>query len=176
MSDNFISSTAMPADAESPSAASAAQPNARPDARYLQECMGRSLEQLSDAFRASARRWELIVYPALIAFVILAGYGFYLVYSLTKDVHLVAAHMEAITKNMDAVAQQMEAVSANMNVVAGDIHAESKTMEQMTAHLEGMNDQMRQMNFTVDQMRYHFAVMNRTVGRPMSFMNSFMPW
>ena len=74
--------------------------------------VGRSLEQLSSAFTASARRWELIVYPSLVAFIILAGYGFFLIYSLTQDVERVAASMGAITQSMDGVAQ-------NMNNVAG---------------------------------------------------------
>ena len=39
------------------------------------------MDRLSAAFETSARRWELIVYPSLFAFVILAAYGFYLVFS-----------------------------------------------------------------------------------------------
>ena len=38
-----------------------------------------AMDRLSQAFENSARRWELIVYPTLFAFIILAAYGFYLV-------------------------------------------------------------------------------------------------
>ncbi|MDT8281563.1 MAG: hypothetical protein RQ982_01985 [Gammaproteobacteria bacterium] len=34
------------------------------------------LERFTRAFEYSARRWELIVYPSLFAFILLAGYGF----------------------------------------------------------------------------------------------------
>ena len=41
--------------------------------------------RLSEVFESSARRWELIVYPSLFAFIILAAYGFYLIYNLARD-------------------------------------------------------------------------------------------
>jgi hypothetical protein len=51
---------------------------------------GMALDRLSHAFETSAKRWELIVYPSMFAFIILASYGFYLVFSLAKDVHYLA--------------------------------------------------------------------------------------
>lgn len=147
------------------------------------ECMSRSLTELSDAFRSSARRWELIVYPSLVAFIILAVYGFFLIYSLTKDVTKVANSMDSITHNMaavagtmDSVANEMRLVSQRMEIVAANVQVQSKVMGEMKAHVGSMDNSMQQMNYTVEQMRYHFAVMNRSISRPMSFMNSFMPW
>ena len=40
------------------------------------ERVERSFERLSETFETSARRWELIVYPSLFGFILLAGYGF----------------------------------------------------------------------------------------------------
>ena len=34
-----------------------------------------AIDRLSQSFAASAKRWELIVYPSLFAFMILAAYG-----------------------------------------------------------------------------------------------------
>ena len=47
------------------------------------------MDRLATAFESSAHRWELMVYPSLFAFIILASYGFFLIYSLTTDI----AHM-----------------------------------------------------------------------------------
>ncbi len=44
------------------------------------------MERLADTFESSAKRWELIVYPSMVAFIVLAVYGFYLVYTLSRDV------------------------------------------------------------------------------------------
>ncbi len=72
-----------------------------------------SMDRLSEAFETSARRWELIVYPSLFAFIILAAYGFFLVYSLAKDVHYLAVSVDS---NMTVLASNMQSVSDNMAI------------------------------------------------------------
>ena len=56
----------------------------------IENSIGESLDKLASGFTESARRWEMIVYPSLVAFIILAAYGFFLIYSLTSDVTRVA--------------------------------------------------------------------------------------
>lgn len=141
----------------------------RGETQRMEECMGKSMEQLSRAFTVSARRWELIVYPSLFAFVLLAAYGFYLIYSLTADVHRVAGNMQSITSNMHEVAVNMQAVSKNMVVMTQTVADQSSSMREMVTNMRAMSDHM-------GRMRYDLAVMNNSVSRPMSFMNSFMPW
>ena len=135
----------------------------------MEDCLGRSLETLSSAFTASAKRWETIVYPSLFAFILLAAYGFYLIYSLTNDVHKVAAHMQSIANNMNDVALNMSAVSQNMVLMTQTVDSQSAAMNEMTIH-------MRHMSASMGQMRYDLSIMNNSISRPMSFMNSFMPW
>ena len=135
----------------------------------MEECMGRSLETLSTAFTASARRWESIVYPALFAFILLAAYGFFLIYSLTKDVSKVAHHMGEITHHMEKVSTTMDIVSKNMILMTQTVDAQSASMQEMAINMRGMN-------MSMNQMRYDISVMNNSVSRPMSFMNKFMPW
>jgi len=48
-----------------------------------------SMDKFARVFAASAKRWEVVVYPSLLAFIVLAAYGFYLIYSMTSDVHRV---------------------------------------------------------------------------------------
>lgn len=131
----------------------------------MDDCMGRSLDQLSRAFTTSARRWELMVYPSLVAFIILAGYGFFLIYSLTKDVHLVVQDMHKVTASMEKVVVNMETVSKNMVVMTQTIDNQSTTMREMVYHIRGMN-------MSMNQMRYDMS----NVSRPMNFMNDFLPW
>lgn len=134
-----------------------------------EDCLGKTLEQLSQAFMASARRWEMVVYPALFAFIILAAYGFFLIYSLTKDISRVADDMNQITKNMQQVALHVDSISENMTVM-------TQTMDNQLVSLNEMTYQVRGMNGSINQMRYDFSVLNNSVSRPMSFMNTFMPW
>jgi len=135
----------------------------------MEDCLGRSLETLSNAFTASAKRWETIVYPSLFAFILLAAYGFYLIYNLTTDVSKVAKNMDSIATNMQLVAQNMDAVSRNMVVMTQTVDSQSASMNEMTVH-------MRHMSVSMGQMRYDLSIMNNSVSRPMQFMNTFMPW
>ena len=148
------------------------------------------LDRLSAAFESSARRWELIVYPSLFAFIILAAYGFYLVYSLAKDVHYLAisvdSHMTVLAGNMQSVSENMGQLTANvrsMTVTLDSMDRKVSTLEPMLANMTSMDEAMRSMtaathsitaathNIQADMMR-----MNHNIGRPMSFMNAFMPW
>ena len=139
------------------------------EAESMEDCMGKSLDKLSNAFMASARRWEMIVYPALFAFILLAGYGFFLIYSLTKDISRVADDMSQITKSMQQVSKQMDSVSMNMVVMTQTLDSQLVSMNSMVYHVSGMNH-------SINQMRYDVSVLNNNVSRPMSFMNTFMPW
>ena len=59
-----------------------------------------SLNKFARILEASARRWEVIIYPSMLAFIVLAACGFYLIYSMTSDVHRVTGQMDPITKRM----------------------------------------------------------------------------
>lgn len=133
--------------------------------KSMEACMGESLDKLSTAFMESARRWEMIVYPSLFAFIILAAYGFFLIYSLTKDVHLVVEDMHKVSASMERVVVNMDAVSRNMIVMTQTVDSQSASMKEMVYHMRGMN-------MSMNQMRYDMS----NVSRPMSFMNKFLPW
>jgi len=156
-----------------------------------------AMDRLSAAFESSARRWELIVYPTLFAFIVLAAYGFYLVYSLARDVHYLAISVDA---NMTMLANNMQSVSDNMNNLSTNIHSMTEhmgdlsanvhtmtvqmesikenveTLRPMLANINSMDRSMQHMTQSTGLMRSDMANMNRNISRPISFMNSFMPW
>jgi len=132
-------------------------------------CLEDSLETLSTAFTASARRWEAIVYPSLFAFILLAAYGFFLIYNLTSDVKRVADSMETIVTSMEDISVNMRVMSNNMVVMTQTLDTQSSSMHEMTFYIRNMDVSMR-------QMRYDMSVMNNSVSRPMNFMNTFLPW
>ena len=111
--------------------------------------------ELNKTFSSSARRWEMIVYPSLFAFILLATYGFFLIYSLTNDV--------------SSVAREMRSISNNMHQVVISMDTQTNTMKEMNGHV-------RNMGMSVNQMTHEVAVMNNSISRPMQFMNKFTPW
>ena len=151
-------------------------PKHRGDAAY-------SMDRLSLAFESSARRWELIVYPSLFAFIILAAYGFYLIFSLAKDVHYLAisvdTNMTVLASNMQTMSDDMGQMTANVRTMAVNLESISRnvsTLEPMLTNIDSMDDSMRALTNATYNMRDNMAIMNQNVSRPMSFMNSFMPW
>ncbi len=158
-------------------------PNSAADKAADAKANAYSMDRLSLAFETSARRWELIVYPSLFAFIILAAYGFYLVFSLAKDVHYLAisvdSNMTVIASNMQAVSDNVGQMSANVRTMSVSVESMARdvsTLEPMLANLDAMNQSMRNITLTTYNMRGDMAGLNQNLGRPMSFMNSFMPW
>ena len=151
-----------------------------------------AMDRLSVAFENSARRWELVVYPSLFAF-ILAAYGFYLVYSLAKDVHYLAisvdSNMTVLSGNMQTVSRNMGDLSANVRTMAVSVESINNrvaTLEPMLTNVDSMDQTMKSitqatqaMTVATHNMRNDMVMMNRNirdVSRPMSFMGNFMPW
>lgn len=142
-----------------------------------------SIDRLSQAFETSAKRWELIVYPSLFAFIILAAYGFYLVFSLAKDVHYLAisvdTNMTVIASNMQSMSENMTQMSANVRTMSLGVDSMSRdvaALQPMLTSIQTMDRAMQQMTFSTSSMRDDMAVMNQSISRPMQFMNWFMPW
>jgi len=142
-----------------------------------------AIDRLSQSFEASAKRWELIVYPSLFAFIILAAYGFYLVFSLAKDVHYLAisvdSNMTVLASNMQSISENMGQISTNVRNMSNSVDSMSrdvKTLEPMLASIVNMDRSMQEMTHNTAVMRDDMSNMNQNIGRPMHFMNSFMPW
>jgi len=142
-----------------------------------------SNDRLAQVFETSARRWELIVYPSLFAFIILAAYGFYLIFNLAKDVHYLAisvdTNMTVLASNMQSVSDNMGQLSANVRTMAVSVESVNKkvgTLEPMLANISSMEKSMSSMTYATHHIGRDMNTMNRNIGRPMSFMNNFMPW
>ena len=142
-----------------------------------------AMDRLSEAFETSARRWELIVYPSLFAFIILAAYGFFLVYSLAKDVHYLAVsvdtNMTVLASNMQSVSDNMGQMTANIRVMSGhmaEINEKVGTLEPMLQTIVSMDRSIQSMNQSTYAMGHDISRMNHNISRPMTFMNTFMPW
>jgi len=142
-----------------------------------------SNDRLAQVFESSARRWELIVYPSLFAFIILAAYGFYLIFNLAKDVHYLAisvdTNMTVLASNMQSVSDNMGQLSANVRTMAVSVESMNQkvdTLEPMLANISSMERSMGSMTAATHNIGRDFNNMNHNISRPMSFFNNFLPW
>ena len=90
------------------------------------------LERLANTFDNSARRWEMVVYPSLFAFVLLAGYGFFLIYRLTHDISTLS---QSVTRMAVIVSDAMPRMTKDLNLMTGNIDG-------MTTEITSMSTQM----------------------------------
>jgi len=63
------------------------------------------------------------------------------------------------------MAVSIESISQNVDV-----------LKPMLASIGGVEQSIQSMTFTTANMQGDMADMNRSIGRPMTFMNRFMPW
>jgi len=144
-----------------------------PQSQDMAACM----DKFANTFEASARRWELVVYPSLLAFIVLAAYGFFLIYTLTTDVSRLANSMETVVAAMGEVATDMNTVSRNvtrisdnLGAIAVDVNDESETMKHMVNHMGDINKTMGVMTVPIYHIRNDMSNMNYTMhdtARPM---------
>jgi len=141
------------------------------------------LKRLSDVFEASAKRWELIVYPSLFFFVLLAGYGFYLVFNLSQDIHHMAmsvdSNMNVMSSNMQVMADGVTDLSINvrtMTASVSDISDKASSLEPMLTNIGSLDESIKSMTASTQHMQNDMSDINNNFSKPMGMMNKFMPW
>jgi len=152
----------------------------------MPQSMAVCMDKFARTFEASARRWELVVYPSMLAFIVLAAYGFFLIYNLSNDIGRLANSMDTVVNSMDQVAVNMTAVSANVAVMSGNLtHIATDTgegtdsMKNMLVKLDKMNNTMGIIAVPMYQMRNDMGRMSNNlhqVAGPMKMVGGMMPW
>jgi len=163
-----------------------------------------AFERFSDVFEGAVRRWERVIYPAMFVLVLVMSYGFFLMFSLANDMKTIASkfdpnmghHMATLSVNMEKLTASILEMHKDMRTIARvmpemnakldamkeipairvEMAAMNRHMSVMNSHMDVMNRQMTAMNSRMFVMTGNISDMNRNVSRPMSFMNSFMPW
>ena len=153
------------------------------------------------SFESTTKRWERMVYPAIVVFGLMGLSGFWLIYSLTSDVHELAVNVDPkMERNLATMAEHMGRLSENINIMRADIGEVSAhiaridssiqvmqgdmgaislkldSLPPMLLNVSEMNQSMKAMTLSTGVMSRDMGIMNHNVGRPMSFMNQFAPW
>ncbi|MFV2003785.1 MAG: hypothetical protein ACC650_01215 [Gammaproteobacteria bacterium] len=149
------------------------------------------LERLANTFDSSAKRWEMVVYPSLFAFVLLAGYGFFLIYRLTHDIStlsqsvtrmavIVSDAMPRMAKDLSTMTGSIDNMTGNIDGMSTEISSMSGQMDALTPmskNIKSMTNNIGSMNRSVYGMQRDMHGMNRTVSSgPFGMMNDMMPF
>ena len=133
------------------------QPNSFPQTPKMMEC-GASIapgqmEKFVSSFQQSTRRWEIIVYPAMFAFVVLAGYGFFLIYSLTSDMSAMARSMDSeMGEHMESMTKSIVTLSEQVQIMSGQVIIMATTMKNISGKLDSLPPMLQHVNTMADSM------------------------
>ncbi|MBF0310553.1 MAG: hypothetical protein HQL56_13590 [Magnetococcales bacterium] len=147
------------------------------------DCSAMVLEQFAKSFDKSAKRWELIVYPSLFAFIILAMYGFFLIYSLTQDIRTMAtsidpkmgANMGSLSANIRTLSDNVELMSTHLEYISDNMETMSVDMQTMAESVEHMTDSVHAMNKDVSDMNKNVMLMAKIMEDMGTKLNSLGP-
>jgi hypothetical protein len=136
-----------------------------------------ALERLARSFETSARRWELIVYPTIFGFIILASYGFFLIYSLTQDMHVLAGSIDPrMANNLGLMAENVALLSTNIETMTGTLVQMQDRMASIDGSVGNMNLSTREIAFkmnALELMRADVHAMNMHMLQMTTDMNKF---
>ena len=155
------------------------------------------LADFAREFQQATRRWERIAWPVMIVFGLLAISGFWLIYSITEDMHsmsknidpLMSQHLGDMSWNIATLTQSIEHMDSNITKLRADItemNIHMASMDEsigiMQPDIFMMSGNIAEMSQAVNAMTWNTGVMsqdmgrlNRSIGKPMRFMNNFLP-
>jgi len=143
----------------------AADDATRPEDTSPEQRTGEALDRFARSFEASARRWEFVVYPSLFAFAVLASYGFFLIYSLTKDMSTLAQNVDPkMASNMDAMSSYIGDMSSDMAMMRLQITQMASHIEHMDDSISVLNGSIVDMNRSIDLMESHTVDISELLG------------
>lgn len=169
-----------------------------------QEVHTAHIERMLRQMERSSRRWEKFVFPAMIAFILLAGYGFFLVYSVTRDMSTMARvidvdfrsdvavirddisqmvgqvekmqyHIAEMSVKMDPL-QDMTPLLAEIRQLDESVGKISGSVQSMDESVVGMTDSMSNLDDSMYYMGRDVGDMNDSFSSPTKMFKRMMPW
>ena len=155
------------------------------------------LADFAREFQTATRRWERIAWPAMVVFSLLAISGFWLIYSITEDMHTMSQNIDPemhqhlgdmskniaiLTENIKHMDQTITLLSSHVSEMNTNVASIDGAINSMRVDIKHMSVNMSQMNQSIHTMTWTTGIMSedmnrlqRDMGKPMRFMNNFLP-
>lgn len=141
-------------------------------------------QEAAETLETFEARWRYAVFPAMVAFIILAGFGFYLIYGMLKRMEDLSANVNRMT---DVIAVTLPAMQKNINTISNDVSKMSGTIQgsfpNIDKNVSTMSEEMKTLSYstssmtaTTQSMGYNLQELNQNISKPLSIMNQMIPW
>ncbi|MGV6858821.1 MAG: c-type cytochrome [bacterium] len=143
-------------------------------------------------------RWRYAVFPAMVLFVLLIGFMFYLIYGMLQRMQDLAEDIDKMTTVMSeslpvmqgavvAMSSRMQWVGDDLKDMSGNVNhmtrVISRSMPSMENSMNGMSSDMSNMAYatnnmstTTHNMGQNLWNLNKNVSGPLGFMNKMLPF
>ena len=130
------------------------------------------LEKATDALKSV----RIVVYAGMSAFVLLAAYGFFLIFLLTSDARTMAEQTLRMANQMDLISRNMGAMNTTISDMRSNIGDMRASLMQMDRHMESIDASTMNMASTVALIQHSARNLDSSFGPAMGVMNNFMPF
>lgn len=130
------------------------------------------LEKAVEAFKSL----KLIVFGLLAGTLLMALYGFFLIFQLTRDSHQMVAQTVRMADEMVAMRASINSMSRNVDDMRGALGEVRDTMRTMNGSVSAMNASVAHMAGSVGLIQHSTANLDRSFGPAMGMMNNFIPF
>jgi hypothetical protein len=110
---------------------------------------------------AALKTVRIVAYSGMVAFVILAAYGFFLIYQLTSDAHRMTVHMGTMSSTMTGMRGSMANMESSM-----------LALDPMRQHMANMDVSTQHMANTVSLIQHSTRNLDRNISPMMGTMSS----
>jgi uncharacterized protein YoxC len=125
---------------------------------------------------AAIKTIRLLVYTGMIGFLLVAAYGFFLIYELTVYSHQMLTQMVRMTEQMQSMTRIMNNMYESIADMRDDIRQMRVHVGEMDQSMSALTANINHMANTVALIQHSTRNIDANVGPAANMMNSFMPW
>lgn len=130
-----------------------------------------TMKQFFTSLNTSISRWERLIYPLMIVMGFLAVSGFYLIYSVTRDMHTLTENIDPQMEfNLDAMNSHMGELSKNIAIMTSQVTLlveKIDNMDQNIVNIDGnislMTGSIGEVTTSMDSMTNDLTAMNSAI-------------
>ena len=119
---------------------------------------------------------KLVVGGVLAIAILLAAYGFFLVYKLTRDTHLMVAQTALMAEEMVVMGRNMTTMRESVVDMRASISDLRDSIVAMNRNVASIDRSVGHMASTVGLIQHSTANLDRSFGPAMGMLNNFMPF
>ncbi len=125
---------------------------------------------------AAVHSLKFVVLGILAISVVLAVYGFFLIYQLTRDSHRMVEHTQRMVEEMVAMDRAMTAMQTSIGDMRGNIADLRDSIVAMNRNVASIDASVAHMASTVGLIQHSTSNLDRSFGPAMGMLNNVMPF